>query len=138
YPLAAQESGAGAPDLQKFVAVHLWAAGRTVPLHVAARSDGHETYVPLTALEVVGAQFRLLPNGNAVRVTAKSGHATDIPLVPLKGIGMLALSAVARVVDGSVETTAADNGGKPTFQRTDTVYLLARITDARFENGTVR
>ncbi len=133
-PVSAQAPASDAAQ-PKLTAVHLWAAGRTLPLHIAAMSDGHETFVPLTALEPVGAQFRLIKNGTAVHVTALSRREEDIPLVQVKSVAMIPLSTLARVVGGSVETSATDSSGKATFRGADTVYLLAHLTEARYENG---
>src|SRR5947199_7969620 len=88
-PLAAQVNAPAEPP--GLVAVHLWAAGRTVPLRIAARSNGQDSYVPLTALDVVGAQFRLVSNAAAVHITAKNGREGDIVLTPVKSIPMVSL-----------------------------------------------
>ena len=132
-PAFAQNAGVTAPP--NLHAVRLWVAGRTVPLHVSAQTDGQETYIPLTALEAADAQFTLISNGFAVHVTGPSRRAEDIRLVEVKGIGMIPLSALARVVDGVVESAATQSGSRPNFRDAGTVYLLARITDARFERG---
>lgn len=134
-PSFAQVPGSAPP---KTHAVHFWAAGRIVPLNIAAQTDGRETYVPLTALEVIGAKFRLVSNAAAVRVTGKNRREEDISVVQLKGIIMLPLSSIARVVDGVVESPATDGGGKPDSQKPEIVYLLARVTSARFDNGAIR
>jgi N-acetylmuramoyl-L-alanine amidase len=130
---AAQEA-AGTPT-EHLVPVHLWVAGRTLPLRVSPLTDTHETYVPLTALPATGAAFRLVSDGNAVHITARSKREEDVPLIRLNGAAMIPLSTLARVLDASVETSASETEGGPAFRSSDTVYLLAHVTDARFENG---
>ncbi len=117
------------------VPVHLWVAGRTLPLRTSPVTDSKETYVPLTALAAVGADFRLLLGGNGVHVTARSNREQDIPLVRIKSVAMLPLSTLAKVLDASIGTSDQWPGDRPTFRSADTVYLLAHVTGARFENG---
>jgi N-acetylmuramoyl-L-alanine amidase len=139
-PISAQDAGAaGRSDgPQPMTRVHLWVAGRTLALRVSPVTDTRETYVPLTALASTGAEFRLISNGNAVHVTARSNRELDIPLTPVNGVAMVALSELAKVLDAAIETSTTEPNAKPTFRSPDTVYLLAHVTDARFENGTLR
>ena len=139
-PLAlhAQETSPTGPDsADRMVPVHLWVAGRTLQLRVSPLNNSRETYVPLTALAAAGAEFRLISNGNAVHVSSRCSREQDIPLVRLNGVGMVALSALAKVLDASIETSAPEPNDKPTFRSPDTVYLLAHVTEARFENGAL-
>ncbi|HLJ57335.1 MAG TPA: N-acetylmuramoyl-L-alanine amidase [Chthonomonadaceae bacterium] len=134
-PLYAQSANPAAQaDL---AAVHFWTAGHTVPLRVAARSNGQESYVPLTALDAVGAQFRLVSNANAAHVTAKNGREGDIAITQIKGFPMLALSELAKVLDASVESTVTNHAAGAPRHGADTVYLLAHVTEARVDRGTI-
>jgi len=121
----------------KLVPVHLWAAGKTVALRTSPLTDTRETYVPLTALAAVGADFRLTRDGTAAHINARSGRQGDLPLIQLKGSAMLALSSLAEILDASIETSATESEAKATFKNSDTIYLLARVTEARFENGAL-
>jgi len=121
--------------------VHLRIAGREVACKVAPVSDGTETYVPLEILSAVGATGEVNAKGDAAIVTLKTPpRRAELALARPNGKPMLALSDLARFLNAVVVgPEMRDKDGKliPGMP-TDRVYLLARITEARFENGALR
>src|SRR5438045_3845151 len=68
--------------------------GKDVPLKVSAVSDGHEVYLPLLALRILGCTFVLNGHEDAAIVTFPSGKKTEIGLARLNGSQMIPLSAI--------------------------------------------
>ncbi|HLK54946.1 MAG TPA: N-acetylmuramoyl-L-alanine amidase, partial [Chthonomonadaceae bacterium] len=125
---------------EKFKPVHLKIAGKEVSGKAVAISNGEETYVSPEVLKTLGIESKVSAKGDTILVTLP--HATkrkEIALARPKGKGMLALSRVAELVDGVVLRPDApgkdddDEDARPG----DTVYLLARVTEARFAAGQI-
>jgi N-acetylmuramoyl-L-alanine amidase len=116
--------------------VHLRVGGKEFVNRVASISNGLETYVPVDALKLFGADFQVNERGDAVMVTLRSnGKRGELALAKPHGDPMLALSDVARLLDGVVtRPDALGNDGKPIVgQKGDSVYLLARVTGASWD-----
>ncbi len=121
--------------------VHLRIAGREIRVKTASLADERETYVPLEALEAVGATGQINRRGDAVLVTlTRSQERAELALAQINGQPMIALSDLAQLLDAVVDRPdKLDEDGKPLAGTPgDTVYLLARVTDARLENGVLR
>lgn len=113
--------------------MHLRIAGKEFSNRVASISDGAETYVPLDVLGLFGADWHINDRGDALIVTAKpSGKQSELALARPNGSPMIALSDIAKIVDGVVsQPDALGKDGKPILgQKGDVVYLLARVTGA--------
>ena len=113
--------------------VHLRVAGKEFVNRVAPISDGMETYVALDVLALFGADWHINERGDALVVTMKAtGRQSEIAIAKPNGAPMVALSDVAKLVDGAVsQPDALAKDGKPIVgQKGETVYLLARVTSA--------
>ncbi len=121
--------------------VHLRIAGHEVTCKVAPLCVGSEVYVPTEVLAAVGATGKINTKGDAVTITlGPSAQSAELALARPDGRPMLALSDLARLLNADVlRPDQIDKDGKPLVGTPgDTVYLLARVTEARFENGTLR
>lgn len=121
--------------------VHLRIAGHEVTSGSPSVTDGKEVYIPLEALLAAGALGRMDIQGDAAIVTRLTDwKRTAITVTRVNGKPMLPLSDVAKFLDSDVEWAAnTDKDGKAIDDtRSDTVYLLAHITDVRVVNGAVR
>ena len=113
--------------------VHLRVAGKEFANRVAPISDGVETYVPLEVLALFGADFHINDRGDALVVTMKTtGRQSELAIAKPNGAPMVALSDVAKLVNGAVSQpdALAKDGSPIVGQKGDTVYLLARVTSA--------
>jgi N-acetylmuramoyl-L-alanine amidase len=127
---------AAADDLRP---VHLRIGGRDVTGKTPVVSDGEETYLPLELLAAVGAEGRL--KGEKVQVTVTATKQRDaLTLFRQNGKPMLALSELAGLLNATIaQPDATGDDGKPIEGRKgDTVYLLARVLEARFEDGKLQ
>jgi N-acetylmuramoyl-L-alanine amidase len=121
--------------------VHLRVGGREVACRMAPLADDDDTYIPLEALAAIGLEGKPDSKDETARVTALATRKhDDLALARPNGKFMLLLSDVARLVNARiVRTEVIGRDGKPkSGSKGDTVYLLARLTDARFQNGALR
>ena len=121
--------------------VHLRVAGKECKLKTPALTDGKETYAPLEILKAVSATGHMNERGDAASVwTQHSQTPVELAIARPDGKPMLLLSDVARLVNGHIERPdAKDAKGKLIpGKRGDIVYLLARVTEARFVGGALR
>ena len=121
--------------------VHLKVGGREVLCKTTPLADDGETYVPLEALSALGLEGKPDGKGESAHVTQlTTRHSEDLALARPNGKSMLLLSDVARLVNGHIirsEVIGRDN--RPLAgSKGDTVYVLARITEVRFQNGALR
>jgi N-acetylmuramoyl-L-alanine amidase len=120
--------------------VHLWIAGREVSLKEPALADNAETYVPLEALNAVGAKGKLNARADAILLTTITiTQPLELALARPNGRRMIALSDLARALKADiVRTELMGDDGKPIpHSKGDTVYLLAHITDIHYANGAI-
>ena len=121
--------------------VHLRVAGHECQLKTPALSDGKETYVPLDILKAVGATGKLNLRRDVAAVwTLHSATPGELAIARPSGKPMLLLSDLARLVGGHIERPdAKDANGKFLIgKRGDTVYLLAKVTEARVVGGALQ
>ena len=126
---------------QKLAAVKLRIAGSEVTLKSPVVTDGTETYAPLDVLGSVGGIGKVNKKGDAVTVSLPLlKKDKEIALARLEGKPMLPLSELAQLLDASVHRpNELGDDGKPLPDKIgDTVYLLARVKEAKFENGTLK
>jgi len=136
--LAAAGSSAWA---QKLSPVKLRIAGSEVTLKSPVLTDGTETYAPLDVLGSIGGIGKVSKKGDAVTVNLPLlKKEKEIALARLEGKPMLPLSELAKLLDASVHRpNELGEDGKPLPDKIgDTVYLLARVKEAKFENGTLK
>jgi N-acetylmuramoyl-L-alanine amidase len=127
---------AAADDLMP---VHLRIGGREVTARTPVVSDGEETYIPLDMLAAVGAEGKL--RGEKVLVTVTATKQRDaLTLVRQNGKPMLALSDLARLLNANIAQPDAvgDDGKLIEGRKGDTIYLLARVLEARFQDGKLQ
>src|SRR5579871_2257904 len=119
--------------------VHLRAAGKEVICKTGPLSDGRETYISSEALAAVQLEGRPNRKGDALLITnPRTGKSGEIALAQVKGQTMLALSDLARFLNAVIDRPHVGGEGKPENARLgDTVYLLARVTDVRFDGDAV-
>ena len=132
--LQAQASGPLMP-------VHFRVGAREVLCKSAPLADDGETYVPLEALAAIGLEGKPDGKGEIAHVTQLSTHhSQDLAIARPNGKSMLLLSDIARMVNAHVvRTEVMGRDNRPIAgSKGDTVYLLARLTDVRFQSGTVR
>ncbi len=118
--------------------VHVRLAGKEFINRLPAVSDGADTFVALDLLALFGADWHINDRGDAAVVTLKkTGQHSEIALAKPNGKPMIALSDVAKIVDGEVmQPDALGKDGKPVVgKKGDTVYLLARITGANWDRN---
>jgi N-acetylmuramoyl-L-alanine amidase len=118
--------------------VHIRIAGKEVANRIPSISDGMETYVPLDVLALFGADWHVNDRGDAVLVSLKTPERHgEIALAKPNGAPMVALSDVAKLVDGAVaQPDALAKDGKPIVgTKGDTIYLLARVTGASWDGN---
>jgi N-acetylmuramoyl-L-alanine amidase len=121
--------------------VKIRVAGKQLALKTPALATEDETFVPLEFLTAISAESKLNARGDAVTVKVRSVSKTEeFALARLNGKPMLALSDLARMLDGVIERPESqDTEGNPIAgQKGDTVYFLARVTEARYENGVLQ
>jgi N-acetylmuramoyl-L-alanine amidase len=121
--------------------VYLRIAGREIVFKVSALSDGTETYVPLEILSSLGATGQINRRGDSITVTLlQTRQHAELALARPEGTFMLVLSDLARLLNAEVRRPdKLDQNGKPLVGTPgDTVYLLARVTDVRSEDGALR
>ena len=121
--------------------VHLRVGGREVACKTAPLADNDNTYIPLEALAAAGLEGKPDSKGETAQVTSPATRRReDLAFARPNGKSMLLLSDVARLVNARiVRTEVIGRDGKPlSGSKGDTVYLLARLTDARFQNGALR
>ncbi len=121
-------------------AVHLRVGGRERKLSTAALSDGKETYAPLDVLKLVGATGKLNSRRDVAAVwTQRSETPVELAIARPNGKPMLLLSDLARLVGARIERPdAKDAAGKfVPGKRGDTLYLLAKVTEARIVAGSL-
>lgn len=121
--------------------IHLHLAGREWAGKAACLADDKEVYLPLEVLKAVGARGEVNEHGDAAQVTlnASSRHAT-LALARPEGEPMVVLSDLARLLNATiVRSEQTDDTGKPIpGSAGDTIYLLARLTDVRVDQGALR
>ncbi len=129
--LSALSSGAQA----RVTPVHLWVAGRVIPLKTSAVWTGRDTYIPLAALPAIGARGTLGPRRDGVTVRLRSGRLDVLPITRRNGIVMVSLTDLAESANASIiKPTASPAAGlKP-----NTAYLLAHITDVHLQANQIR
>ena len=118
--------------------VHLRVAGKEVANRIPSISDGMETYVPLDVLALFGADWHVNDRGDTVLVSLKSPERHgELALAKPNGAPMVALSDVAKLVDGAVaQPDALGKDGKTILgTKGDTVYLLARVVGASWDGN---
>ena len=115
--------------------VHLWVAGRLLPLKPPAVWTGRDTFVPLSALPAIGARGALGVKRDGVTVRLRSGRVDVLPYERRSGVVMISLTDLSESADASVIGPSATpaNGLKP-----NTAYLLAHITDVHLRANEVR
>ena len=121
--------------------VHFRVAGHDCKLSTPALSDGKETYVPLDALKFVSATGQMNTRRDVAAVwTQHSETAVELAIARPNGKPMLLLSDLARLVGGRIERSDAKNAkGKTLPGKTgDTIYLLAKVTEARIVSGALQ
>lgn len=121
--------------------VKLRFAGKEVVLKTPALAAGQETYVPLEAIKALGGELKITRRNDTLLVKFRSvSREAELATARIKSSLMLALSDVARILDAAIDRPdALDATGKPVAgKKGDTVYLLAKVTDARFEEGMLR
>ena len=104
--------------------------GKPLSGPVSAVSDSQETFVPLSALPLLGAKGILSLRGDTVTVTwGVPQRSAVLAVARPHGDTMLALSDLARIFHGEVVRPDAvgSNGKLETGTPGDTVYLLAKI-----------
>ena len=121
--------------------VHLRVGGREVACKTTPIADNSETFIPLEALSAIGMEGKADQKGETARITMPLTHRQqDIAFARPNGKSMLALSEVARLANAVIvrtEKMGRDNKPIP-GSKGDTVYLLARVTDARLQNNQIR
>ncbi len=98
------------------------------PVHSLASAN--EVFVPLKALDMVGLQGKPGQRDETLQIfrQGKPLHA-ELALLQLNGHRMLALSDLARLVNGQVERSPVKKSGVPV------VYLLAHVTSVSVQQG---
>ena len=133
--------GAAPAHAETLAPVHLRVAGRELKCKISPLTDGKETYVPLEVLKAVGATAILNARQDAATVwTQRRQRSGELAIARPGGKPMLPLSDLARLLDARIEQPDAKGAsGKPLLgKRGDTVYLLARLTTAHYEDGMLR
>lgn len=117
--------------------VRLEVGGRELSTHVSAITDGTEVWAPLDILKAVGADAAVTPHGDTIVVSEKStGRSLELAMARVAGTQMIALSDLAKVVDGTVVRLKPTKGAGGT-PASVTVVFAARITDVRFEANSL-
>lgn len=104
-------------------------------------TDEKEVFVPAGALDLVGVRGKSDSKAGKFRILLpRTAKGQTLRLVRRAGEPLVALSEVAKVVNGNVKRPdAVGPDGKTTVGVPgDTVYLLARVLDARVEDGALR
>ena len=120
--------------------IHLRVGGREVATKETALAIGAEIYVPMDILTAVAAKGRLNARADAILVTtATENRPTELAVARPAGRRMLALSDLVRLLHADVvRSEMKDDDGKPIpGSKGDTVYLLARITDVHYADGSL-
>ncbi len=121
--------------------VHLKVGGREVMCKTTPLADNDETYIPLEALSAIGMEGKADKKGETAHINMPLAHKQgDIAFARPNNKSMLALSEVAKLANAVIvraEKMGRDNKPIP-GSKGDTVYLLARVTDARLQNNVLR
>lgn len=121
--------------------VHLHIAGRELTLKTQPLASDSEVYVPLDVLRAVSAEGKVDPKGETVKVSfGSTRHTQEFAIARPQGKPMLALSSLAHLLNARLlRPEALDPDGQPVpGTHGNQVYLLAKVTDVRLENGSVR
>lgn len=120
--------------------VHLRVGGKEVALKITPLADDQNTYVPIEALAPLGLEAKRDAKGETAHVVQNSTRrSTDLAFARPNGQDMLNLSEVATFLNGHVvrtEIIGKDNRPIP-GSLGDTVYLLARVIDVKFQNNAL-
>jgi N-acetylmuramoyl-L-alanine amidase len=120
--------------------IHLRIAGKVVDSKAAPVDTGAEIYVPLDVLPSVGAGGKINKKQDAVTVHLGLNRYEEFALARFKGVPMMALSDLARFLNAEVfrpDTIGKDKKPIP-GKKSDTIYLLARVMEARFNGDALR
>lgn len=119
--------------------VRVFVGDKPLEASTSPLTDGNETFVPLDILGMVGAQGHLNKRGDAVEITY--GHPmqeAELAVARPEGKPMLALSDLARLLPADILTVDSHDNRTPKATSFDEVYLLARVTDVRLQQGAIR
>lgn len=134
----------------EFKPAKLWVSGRFLPLRVSPVTDGTEVYIPPAALLPLGISF--VPNETSSIFTLKldsrpdkiisAKFLKDRPMLPLSSVALW-LDAVVTVSSNLIATSDAVASKPVTIpgnaeETPYTVFLLAKVSDVRIENGTLK
>lgn len=115
--------------------------GKPVAGPISSVSDSQETFVPLSALPLLGAKGILSLRGDTVTVTWGDPQQSAVLAVARPhGDTMLALSDLARIFHGEVvrPDVTGSNGKDQTGTPGDTVYLLAKLESVKLNSRGVQ
>jgi outer membrane protein TolC len=129
-------SWSGSAFAEEFAPVRLRVGGRDAALSRAPVADKQEVYAPLEVLALVGAEGQA--RGEKVIVTRPGAPAEPLPLKKVQGQPMLPLSALADLLNAEVRRLGPADPEETGASAPETVYLLARLLEARYTDGTLR